>query len=264
MVKLDGRSDLYSLGCTMYHLLSGQLPFKGESSMDCIVGRITGKAVPISEVVPGLPPRLVQAIEKLMATNPDDRYQTADEAAAALRSLLRPKNAAPSRSAPTVSGDRPVPKPSRTAVQPRRQQSRLDRTAVRGNGLRRDVQPLRPTSPPRPGRDSLVETEARIRFRHARPTVGRRPCRVLAAVAVTAISLIVITIILFKSSAGRKSGIAAGNVHTNNGPVPGGSYRVRKPSLISENPKQARRSVRVKPSPPQTPGGSQAFAGRVW
>ncbi len=95
MVKLDGRSDLYSLGCTMYHLLSGQLPFKGESSMDCIVGRITGQAVPISEVRPGLPPRLVQSIEKLMATNPDDRYQTADEAAAALRSMLRPKNAAP-------------------------------------------------------------------------------------------------------------------------------------------------------------------------
>ena len=73
MVKLDGRSDLYSLGCTMYHLISGQLPFKGESSMDCIVGRITGKAIPISQVRPGLPPRLVQAIEKLMATNPDDR-----------------------------------------------------------------------------------------------------------------------------------------------------------------------------------------------
>ena len=111
MVKLDGRSDLYSLGCTMYHLLSGQLPFKGESSMDCIVGRITGKAVPISEVRPGLPPRLVQAIEKLMATNPDDRYQTADEAAAALRSLLRPKNAPAGPSAPTVAAIAPVPEP---------------------------------------------------------------------------------------------------------------------------------------------------------
>ena len=111
MVKLDGRSDLYSLGCTMYHLLSGQLPFKGESSMDCIVWRITGQAVPIGEVRPGLPPRLVQAIEKLMATNPDDRYQTADEAAAALRSLLRPKNAAPGPPAPTVAAIAPEPEP---------------------------------------------------------------------------------------------------------------------------------------------------------
>ena len=111
MVKLDGRSDLYSLGCTMYHLISGQLPFKGESSMDCIVGRITGKAIPISQVRPGLPPRLVQAIEKLMATNPDDRYQTADEAAAALRSLLRPKNLPADRPAPTVAAVAPVPKP---------------------------------------------------------------------------------------------------------------------------------------------------------
>ena len=45
-----------------------------------------------------------ETIEKLMATNPDDRYQTADEAAAALRSLLRPKNASrPSGSAPTAA-----------------------------------------------------------------------------------------------------------------------------------------------------------------
>ena len=107
MVKLDGRSDLYSLGCTMYHLLSGQLPFKGESSMDCIVARITGKAVPISDVRPDLPPRLVQTIEKLMATNPDDRFQTADEAAAALRSMLRPKNkpaGPPDQTAAAIAG----------------------------------------------------------------------------------------------------------------------------------------------------------------
>jgi eukaryotic-like serine/threonine-protein kinase len=116
MLKLDGRSDLYSLGCTIYHLLSGQLPFKGESSMDCIVSRITGQAVPISDVRPGLPPRVIQVIDKLMATNPDDRYQTADEAADALRSLLRPKTAPPIRSEPAAAANAPVPAPVPSAV----------------------------------------------------------------------------------------------------------------------------------------------------
>ena len=80
--------------------------------MDCLVGRITGKPVPISEVMPGLPARLVQTIDKLMATNPDDRYQTADEAATAMRSLLRPKNSpANSGSAATVAATVAVPEP---------------------------------------------------------------------------------------------------------------------------------------------------------
>jgi serine/threonine-protein kinase len=122
MLKLDGRSDLYSLGCSIYHLLSGQLPFKGESSMDCIVGRITGQAVPISSVRPGLPSRLIQTIEKMMATNPDDRYQTADEAAAALKSLLRPKNAPAGQSVRSgddlVSAGEPVAKESANVAKP--------------------------------------------------------------------------------------------------------------------------------------------------
>ena len=153
MVKLDGRSDLYSLGCTMYHLISGQLPFKGESSMDCIVGRITGKGIPISQVRPGLPPRLIQAIEKLMATNPDDRYQTAEETAAALRTLLRPKNLPADRPATTEAAVAPVvPKPvpkTTAAVTPV-----PDRTGPGGGYPSRD-----PFAAP-PGRGSLVATEA--------------------------------------------------------------------------------------------------------
>ncbi len=154
MVKLDGRSDLYSLGCTMYHLISGQLPFKGESSMDCIVGRITGKGIPISQVRPGLPPRLIQAIEKLMATNPDDRYQTAEEAAAALRSLLRPKNLPADRPATTVAAVAPV----RTQTGPENDSGGHPRTRTRtgpGGGY-----PSRNPFAAPPGRGSLVATEA--------------------------------------------------------------------------------------------------------
>ncbi len=238
MVKLDGRSDLYSLGCTMYHLLSGQLPFKGESSMDCIVGRITGKAVPISEVVPGLPPRLVQVIEKLMATNPDDRYQTADDAAAALRNLLRPKNASPSPSAPTVRATAPVTEALPNGGTTTPSAVPTDRTAVvatvsKGGATHEATSPgvragIR-SSKPKP--DSLP----------SRPSDRRKKAiRVLSAVLVTAASLIAITIILFKSARDESPAPREQNVHTNNGPSPpAGSTVVRKPSLISENPKQA-------------------------
>jgi eukaryotic-like serine/threonine-protein kinase len=109
MVKLDGRSDLYSLGCTMYHLLCGQLPFKGESSMDCIVGRLTGKPIPINEVKPGLPPRLVQILEKMMASNPDDRFQSAEEVANLLKGLLRPKGTAAAAAMATATTPPPAP-----------------------------------------------------------------------------------------------------------------------------------------------------------
>ena len=152
MVKLDGRSDLYSLGCTMYHLISGQLPFKGESSMDCIVGRITGKAIPISQVRPGLPPRLVQAIEKLMATNPDDRYQTAEEAAAALRSTLATEEP-PCR---PPGDDRGGRRPRRTQTGPENDSGGHPRTRTGPGG---GYQSRDPFAAP-PGRGSLVETEA--------------------------------------------------------------------------------------------------------
>jgi eukaryotic-like serine/threonine-protein kinase len=236
MLKLDGRSDLYSLGCTMYHLLSGQLPFKGESSMDCIVARITGQAVPLREVRPGLPPRLVQSIEKLMATNPDDRYQTAGEAAAALRSLLRAKNAPPVRPAPTAAAIAAVPAP----VPPKG-----------GTTLKAPAPPVRAgVRSSKPKWDSL-----RSRW------TGRatKANRVLAGVAVAAVSLIVLTILLFRSSKDEPAAAQQGTLPSNNGPTlpageavtvsgstparqsaipPASGADVRQSSLVIENPKQ--------------------------
>jgi serine/threonine-protein kinase len=216
MVKLDGRSDLYSLGCTMYHLISGQLPFKGESSMDCIVGRITGQAVSISQVKPGLPPRLVQAIEKLMATNPNDRYQTADEASAALRNLLRPKNVTPpGRPAPTVAPVASVPEP-----------------------VPKEAPTLEAPSPP-------VRAEVRLSkpkgdsLRSRWTGRGTKATRVLAAVAVAAVSLLVAAIMLFRSSKHDRPASQQGTLQTNNGPVlPEAGADVRPSSLVIENPKQ--------------------------
>jgi len=86
---LDGRSDLYSLGCTMYHLITDKLPFPGRTSLERLAMRIGGEHDPIAADLPDQPPGLVRVMARLLAHRPEDRYQTADEAAEALFDLLR-------------------------------------------------------------------------------------------------------------------------------------------------------------------------------
>jgi serine/threonine-protein kinase len=108
---VDGRSDLFSLGCAMYHMMTGKLPFPGDNPIERLGKRISGRPAPITEVMPDVPATLVPVLEKLMAHKPADRYQTAGEAAEALQALLRPrtKKAAP-RPAPAPPS--PVPAPA--------------------------------------------------------------------------------------------------------------------------------------------------------
>jgi serine/threonine-protein kinase len=85
--NVDGRSDLFNLGCTMYYLLTGAVPYPGETVVECLRRRAQFKSVPITDLRPGLPPRLLGVLDKLMAHRVEDRYQTAAEAALALQSL---------------------------------------------------------------------------------------------------------------------------------------------------------------------------------
>ena len=113
--EVDGRSDLYSLGCSMYHLMTGKLPFNATSPIERMGMRISGKPVPINEVKPDLPPGLVRVIDKLLASKPQDRYQTATEAAAALQSLLKPKSRGAAAS-PKVPAAAAPPSPEKITV----------------------------------------------------------------------------------------------------------------------------------------------------
>lgn len=88
---VDGRSDLYSLGCAMYHLMTGKLAFPGDSPIERMGRRISQSPVPITDVKPDLPPSLVKVFDKLLATKPQDRFQTGEEAAEALFAVVRPK-----------------------------------------------------------------------------------------------------------------------------------------------------------------------------
>ncbi len=104
-LNIDGRSDLFSLGCTMYELLSGRLPFPGETVAECLALRIKGQPTPITDFRPDLSPRLIHLLlEKLMASRPEDRFQTAAEAAEALQTLA-------DQEAGSLSTPRPAPQP---------------------------------------------------------------------------------------------------------------------------------------------------------
>jgi serine/threonine protein kinase len=89
--EVDGRSDLYGLGCSMYHLMSGKLPFPGDSPIERLGKRIGGRHTPITEYLPEMPASFVRVLDKLLAHKPHERYATAAEAAKALQSLIRPK-----------------------------------------------------------------------------------------------------------------------------------------------------------------------------
>ena len=82
---VDYRTDLYSLGATLYHLATRQVPFEGENLMAVVHGHIARDATPPHELRPELPEPLSEIILKLMSKAAEDRYQSAAGAAADLR-----------------------------------------------------------------------------------------------------------------------------------------------------------------------------------
>ncbi len=87
---IDIRTDLFSLGCTMYRLLTGSFAFPGVTREDRLVKRIREGHVPITDVRPGLSYRLVAIVDRLLAIRPEDRFGSAAEAAEALEKLIPP------------------------------------------------------------------------------------------------------------------------------------------------------------------------------
>ena len=97
--KIEGRSDLFSLAVSLYQLLSGKLPFEGES-MAQLMFKIANEApTDIRSVNPNVPPALVSFLERGLAKDPDQRFQTGEEFAGALRAAMAGAAPAPAAAA---------------------------------------------------------------------------------------------------------------------------------------------------------------------
>jgi serine/threonine-protein kinase len=86
--RVDGRSDIYALGVVLYQMLAGTPPFEGESAQSVLMKQATVDPLPIRQLRGDVPAALAAVIERMLAKDPADRYQTADEVSQALVAAL--------------------------------------------------------------------------------------------------------------------------------------------------------------------------------
>jgi serine/threonine-protein kinase len=102
--QLDARSDLYSLGCVLYEMLSGEPPFTGASAQAIMAKRFSTSPTPIRVTRPEVPAEVDDVVQRALARTPADRFASAGDMAQALRlSFARPTpTPVPERAATTV------------------------------------------------------------------------------------------------------------------------------------------------------------------
>jgi serine/threonine protein kinase len=156
----DIRSDIYSLGCVLYHMLAGQPPFPDTNIISQMIRHASDPAPPLRDSNPAVPDGLQQIVDWMMAKDPSARYPTPERAAQALQVFLTAgaepeevpgpddslssylawlegegKNERPARRTPRHISQvkAPVPKPQRAAPAPARERpSGLPRPSHKG------------------------------------------------------------------------------------------------------------------------------------
>ncbi|MBE5794731.1 MAG: Stk1 family PASTA domain-containing Ser/Thr kinase [Clostridiales bacterium] len=135
---VEATSDLYSTGVVLYEMLTGRVPFVGDTPVAVAMQHINDMPPPVTDLAPETPPAVVAVLMKAMAKSPADRYQSAREMADA---LLKAKDGVMDPSAVNIAQQAYVPpmqqrraqppqKSGRPAVQTKKRMSRKQRQTI--------------------------------------------------------------------------------------------------------------------------------------
>ena len=107
--EVDGRSDLYSLGCVLYEMLAGEPPFTGPTAQAVIAKRFVSP-IPKVRVTRDVPEAVDDVVTRALARTPVDRFPTAAELAEALRQISREGGTSAQRTPPDAQRSAPAQK----------------------------------------------------------------------------------------------------------------------------------------------------------
>jgi len=111
----DCRSDIYSLGCTLYFMLAGDCPFPGGTPAERLLKHVELPPPDVRVVNPAVPDGLAAVLERMLAKNPADRYQTPQELLHDLENMEHLNDLPAARHVPIPFAEAPVPAPPPTA-----------------------------------------------------------------------------------------------------------------------------------------------------
>lgn len=128
---IDGRTDIYALGGTFFTLLTGDVPFPGNSLTEVMLKHNTQKVRDPRTLVPDIPESLVQVLYKMMEKDPKSRYQDCRELIAALESTLKPPKAKTPRDPEPAAKSKPSETKKGASVKKKKKTADKGRTSER-------------------------------------------------------------------------------------------------------------------------------------
>jgi Tol biopolymer transport system component len=87
--NVDGRSDIFSFGVVLYEALAGRPPFSGESAVDVLSSMLHDDPAPLSDTAPHVPRDLARTVERCLAKDPDERFQSMRDLSLELKAIRR-------------------------------------------------------------------------------------------------------------------------------------------------------------------------------